>query len=145
MIWLRAKGKMLKAERQRQKQKRKMTKQKKKIDPRHKKRQKIIRELFSWSFLPHQELSSKTKNILKKSEDIDKEIKLSAPKWPISKINKIDLAILRLAVYELKYNPQLPTKVAINEAVELGKEYGSENSPSFINGVLGDVYDRLKD
>lgn len=113
-------------------------------DPRHKKRQKIIQELFSWSFHPKQELSSKTKKILSKAENIDREIKQSAPKWPIKKVNKIDLAILRLAIYELKYDAKIPTKVAINEAVELAKEFGGENSAGFVNGVLGDIYDRLR-
>lgn len=115
-----------------------------KKDPRHKKRQQVIQELFSWSFHPHQQLSDKTKNILSKAEKIDQEISQSAPKWPIKKINKIDLAILRLAIYELMYEPKVPIKVAINEAVELAKEFGGENSPSFVNGVLGSVYERLK-
>ncbi len=116
---------------------------KRKKDPRHKKRQQIIKELFSWSFHPQQDLSSKTKKILTKTEKIDQNISRSAPKWPIKKINKIDLAILRLAVYELMYEPKIPAKVAINEAVELAKDFGGENSPSFINGVLGDVYERV--
>ncbi len=120
-----------------------MVKQKSKKDPRHKKRQQIVKELFGWSFHPHQELSSKTKKILTETENIDKEISQSAPKWPIKKINKIDLSILRLAIYELKYDRKVPAKVAINEAVELAKEFGGENSPGFVNGVLGDVYNRL--
>lgn len=119
-------------------------KQKKQKDPRHKNRQKIVQELFSWSFHPNQDLSKKTKKILNQAEKIDEEISQSAPKWPIKKINRIDLAILRLAIYELKYEPKIPVKVAINEAVELAKEFGAENSPSFINGVLGDIYDKSK-
>jgi len=116
-----------------------------KKDPRHKKRQETIQELFSWSFHPQQELSSKTKSILNKSEEIDRRIKQAAPKWPIEKINKIDLAILRLAVFELIYRKKIPAKVVINEAVELGKEFGGENSPGFINGVLGYIYEKRKE
>lgn len=71
---------------------------------------------------------------------IDKIITKAAPAWPIDKINKIDLAILRFAVYELmeKVTPQ---KVVIDEAVEIAKEYGSESSSSFVNGVLGTIYE----
>lgn len=116
-----------------------MPRKKPKMDKRHKKRQKIIQELFSWSFHPRQKLSEKTKSILAKSEDIDKQITKSAPKWPIEKINKIDLAILRLAIYEIEFDKEVPVKVAINEAVELAKEFGGENSPGFVNGVLGDI------
>ncbi len=70
---------------------------------------------------------------------IDKEITSSAPEWPLERINKIDLAILRLAVYELLIQKKEPPKVIIDEAVELAKEFGSENSAAFINGVLGNI------
>ena len=66
-------------------------------------------------------------------------IEAAATEWPINRLNKIDLAVLRLAVYELKYE-ETPPKVVIDEAVELAKEFGSENSSSFINGVLGTIY-----
>lgn len=59
--------------------------------------------------------------------------------WPVEKLNRIDLAILRLAIYELG-NEKIPPKVVIDEAVELAKEFGSENSSSFVNGVLGTIY-----
>ncbi len=121
-----------------------MPKKQKKADPRHKKRQKIVRELFSWSFNPNQEFSEKAHKVIGKLSEIDGQIKKSAPKWPLKKINKIDLAILRLSTYELKHSKKIPPKVAINEAVELAKEYGGENSPSFINGVLGDIYSRIR-
>lgn len=71
--------------------------------------------------------------------EIDEIIEKCASEWPISKINKIDLAILRLAIYELAFPTKTPPKVIIDEAVELAKEFGSENSPAFINGVLGTV------
>lgn len=79
------------------------------------------------------------KEILAKTEILDKQITLSAPEWPLSRINKIDLAILRLAVFELLVKKTEPVKVVIDEAVELAKEFGSENSASFVNGVLGNI------
>jgi N utilization substance protein B len=57
--------------------------------------------------------------------------------WDIERINRVDLAIIRLAVYEMKYADDIPAGVAINEAVELAKEFGSDDSPAFINGILG--------
>lgn len=71
------------------------------------------------------------------SEEIDNKIKIAAPEFPIDKINKVDLAILRLAIYELLIDKSQPPKVIIDEAIELAKEYGGESSPGFINGALG--------
>ena len=113
-------------------------------DPRHKKRQKTVQGLFAWSFNQKQKLLTPlVKEILAKREGIDKIISNCAPKWPLEKINKIDLAVLRLAVYELCFDKKIPEKVAIDEAIELAKDFGSENSPSFINGVLGAVYELI--
>jgi len=106
------------------------------LDPRHKKRQKAIEDLFRNEF-HKQRISEIAKKILSKKETIDKLIAKSAPEFPIDKVNKIDLAILRLAVFELKIEQTQPPKVIIDEAVELAKEYGGETSPSFINGALG--------
>ncbi len=69
-------------------------------------------------------------------------ISTAAPQWSIDKLNKIDLAILWLAIYELE-NKDTPPKVVIDEAVELAKEFGSESSSSFINGVLGTIYKQV--
>jgi N utilization substance protein B len=110
-------------------------------DPRHKFRRKIVKELFANEFAI-QEVTSATKLIMDQSIKIDLIIEKAAPEWPISKINKIDLAILRLAVYEIK-NKKEPAKVIIDEAIELAKEYGSEASPAFINGVLGTICKNL--
>ena len=99
--------------------------------------------LFSQSFAAQDNLSDRARQILKKSNKIDKEIEVAAPTWPIDKLNKIDLAILRLAIYELEEG-ETPPKVVIDEAVELAKEYGSENSPSFVNGVLGTIFKNLE-
>ena len=69
----------------------------------------------------------------------------AAPEWPIEKLNKSDLAILRLAVYELTIEKKEPVKVIIDEAIELAKELGSENSSSFVNGVLGTIVKERSD
>lgn len=83
-------------------------------------------------------ISGVTKNV----ESIDKEIETCAPEWPIEQISLIDKSILEIAIYELIHSKDIPPKVAINEAVELAKQFGSSNSSKFINGVLGSVYDR---
>ena len=114
-------------------------------DPRHLARIKLMQELFSYGFkkqsIPagEQKLSDskKFKQILSRMEDIDNCIEESAPKWTVDKINHLDLAILRLAVFELIIEGKNPPKVVVDESVELAKEYGSEASPGFINGALG--------
>ena len=78
----------------------------------------------------------KAKGIAGKVAEIDQIINENTTGWKTSRMNKVDLSILRLAVYEMKYDDDIPVSVAINEAVELAKRYGSENSPAFINGVL---------
>jgi N utilization substance protein B len=108
-------------------------------DPRHKKRRDIVKALFAEEFIKQEKHSETLSIILKNKKKLDKIIADSAPTWPIEKINRIDLAILRLAVWELQ-NEDTPPKVIIDEAVELAKEFGSENSPSFVNGVMGSVY-----
>ncbi|MBI3443684.1 transcription antitermination factor NusB [Candidatus Woesebacteria bacterium] len=107
------------------------------FDPRHQKRRQIVRELFSYDFA-EQKVSDETLAILKHKKKIDDQIKSAAQTWPIEKINKVDLAILRLAIHELQTKVN-PPKVIIDEAVELGKEFGSENTASFVNGVLGTI------
>jgi transcription antitermination protein NusB len=72
--------------------------------------------------------------------EIDEVITVSAPEWPIPQIAQVDLAILRLAVFELLFDDEVPPKAAINEAVELAKAFGGENSSKFVNGVLGTVF-----
>jgi N utilization substance protein B len=106
-------------------------------DPRHQKRQTIVKELFSSAFVD-QSVSRQTAKILKKKKSLDKKIQTAAPAWPINKLNRIDLAILRLATYELGQT-KTPPKVVIDEAVELAKEFGTETSSSFVNGVLGTI------
>lgn len=88
-----------------------------------------------------------TKFILKIAEgtqkhlpEIDEIITISAPEWPIPQIGQVDLSILRLAIFELLFDDEVPPKAVINEAVELGKAFGGENTSKFVNGVLGTVY-----
>lgn len=77
---------------------------------------------------------------LKNQDKLDAMIVPAAPEWPIDQIAKIDKEILRLAAYELMIKRDVPPKVAINEAVELAKSFGGDNSSKFINGVLGTIY-----
>lgn len=139
----------------------------KEMDPRHEARKLALQVLFEWSFLSSEidemvrqhvqqfgadadagneigEFDEKlaislTKGVADNVDRLDEIIGQSAPEWPINQIAKIDLEILRIAIYELHIARDVPPKVAIDEAIELGKEYGGENSGKFINGVLGTV------
>lgn len=71
---------------------------------------------------------------------MDEKIQKAAPEWPLDQISVMDKTLLRLATYELLFMEEIPPKVAINEAVELGKTFGSESTSSFVNGVLGTLY-----
>ncbi len=110
---------------------------KKRSDPRHLKRIKIIKALFSWNFQPKKNPTQNIVGIVKNLKKIDNLIKRSAPDRPLEQINKIDLSILRLAIFELIIKKDIPPKVAVDEAIELGKEFGSDSSAPFINGALG--------
>lgn len=112
---------------------------KKSSDPRHLKRIQIVQELFAQSFAPQPNLDLKTKVILDNFPNIDEQIKKAAPEWPVDKIARIDLAILRLSVFEILIDKKEPIKVIIDEAVEIAKTFGNDKSPSFINGVLGTI------
>lgn len=84
------------------------------------------------------------KGVLEHQDDLDNQIRPLAPEWPLEQIARIDRNILRLGLYELLYRgQQVPPKVAINEAVELAKAFGSDNSSKFINGVLGTAFRTL--
>ncbi|MCL5004093.1 MAG: transcription antitermination factor NusB [Patescibacteria group bacterium] len=134
-----------------------------KIDPRHTARQLALAALFEWSFdknnpppsLQHAvealEPGSFEENLAqsivdgvqKNLESIDKIIEASAPAWPTDQIAGVDLMCLRIAVYELYFGKNIPYKVAINEAIDLAKEFGGEHSGKFVNGVLGTVVKTL--
>lgn len=106
-------------------------------DPRHVARQEIIKQLFAGSFTKQPRYNQTVKKILSNLDVIDKVISDIAPEFPIDKINKVDLAILRLGAYEITIDKKQPKKVIIDEAIELAKEFGGDTSASFINGALG--------
>lgn len=81
-------------------------------------------------------IAEKYKAIVEKLEDIDKEIEEVSNGWQISRLGKVELTIIRLALYEIRYDEEVPTGVAINEAVELAKKFGGDEAPAFINGIL---------
>jgi N utilization substance protein B len=78
--------------------------------------------------------------VIEKIDELDKKIQKAAIQWPLEQIPILDKTILRLASYELLFMEDIPPKVAINEAVELGKTFGGENTSKFVNGVLGTLY-----
>ena len=84
------------------------------------------------------EITGKVLNIVDKIPEMINSVSKS---WPTSRLGKSELTIMRLAVYEIKFDEDIPTNVAINEAVELAKKYGADNAPSFINGVLAQLAD----
>ncbi len=128
---------------------------------RHLSRMIAMQTLYEWDFRDGADLNSvKQRNIEEyekdvdsnfvdyivdgvshKTKELDEQIAGSAPEWPLEQISLIDKTILRIAIYELLNSTNVPPKVAINEAVELSKQFGGENSSKFINGVLGTVYD----
>ena len=81
-------------------------------------------------------MNDKCNAIIAKLTELDDAINESTTGWKTTRMGKVDLTIIRLAVYEIKYEEDIPTKVSINEAVELAKKYGTDDSASFINGVL---------
>lgn len=78
--------------------------------------------------------------VTENQSDIDETITKFAPDWPLPKITTVDRNVLRIGTYELKYDQEIPSKVAINEAIELAKTFGGESSGKFVNGVLGAVF-----
>lgn len=125
---------------------------------RHEVREHIFRLLFMVEFHENEELPEQVKlyfdeteevseqnqaymkekfeRIKDKIPEIDAAINAAAEGWKTARMGKAELTILRLAFYEMKYDEDIPTRVAINEAVELGKTFGGDESPAFINGVL---------
>ena len=82
-------------------------------------------------------ITDRTKKIEEKLPEVDGKIEELCVGWKKERIGKVELTILRLAVYEALFDDDVPTNVAINEAVELAKKYGGDDSPSFVNGILG--------
>jgi N utilization substance protein B len=104
-----------------------------------------IAEEFATGMGDNSFIEELVQNVLSKQDDLDKIIEKAAPDWPLDKISIIDRNILRMGLYELLFadRKEVPAKVAINEAIELAKSFGGENSGKFINGVLGSVYKEL--
>ena len=84
-------------------------------------------------------IEHKVEDLLAHLTEIDEIIDASATNWKTSRMAKVELTLIRLAVYEMKFEEGVPTGVAINEAVELAKAYGEDNSPAFVNGVLARI------
>jgi transcription antitermination protein NusB len=134
---------------------------------RHLARTLVLQSLFQWDFNQRQENPHKLldfnrqefaqdledqgfsgellNNVLDKVGDIDKLITKYAPEWPIDQITIVDRNVLRMGIYELKYAPQIPPKVAIDEAIELAKNYSGTSSGKFVNGVLGSIYKDMQE
>lgn len=83
-----------------------------------------------------QQVQEKFDKVVARLGEIDVQINEKSTGWNVSRLGKVELAILRLAIYEIVYDETIPASVAINEAVELAKRYAAEESPAFINGVL---------
>lgn len=89
------------------------------------------------------ELRARAAEIMSHQEDLDALINQVATGWKTHRMGRAELAIIRLALFEMKYDDEIPYRVAINEAVELAKTYGGEDSPGFVNAVLGKLADAL--
>ena len=98
-----------------------------------------MQAIFAWNCGNLSPSTTDSAKIITHLDKIDELIKTNAPKWPIDKINCVDLAILRCAIWELKFQTKTPPKVIIDEAVELAKEFGTDTSSSFVNGCLGSI------
>ena len=108
-------------------------------DPRHLRRIKNMQAIFAYDCGNLNTFTSDTKSIISNLSTIDSTLHATAPKWPLENINKVDLAILRCAVWELTIIHDTPPKVIVDEAVELAKEFGTDTSSSFVNGCLGSI------
>lgn len=84
-------------------------------------------------------MEEKFSHIVERLPELDREIEGTAKGWKLSRMSRVDLTILRLAVYEMEFDDDVPVGVAINEAVELAKKFGGDDSPAFINGILGKI------
>ena len=82
------------------------------------------------------EIYDRAFEIMSKIEELDKELDAVAENWKTNRMGRVEISILRLALYEITYDENIPNPVAINEAVEIAKKYGGEDTPSFINGIL---------
>lgn len=107
----------------------------------------LDRRLTDEGFTPAAEkfLQKLSMGVLEHLEGIDEIISEFAPSWPLDQMAVVDRNVLRMSIYEIVIDADTPPKVAINEAVELAKVFGSESSPKFVNGVLGSVMETTAD
>ena len=112
------------------------------MDKRHEKRSELLQKLFVLGF-ESTYVDPELKVIQENLRLIDKEIKKHATRYPLDTLAKVDLAVLRLAIYELLIEKKNPPKVIIDEAVTLAREFGNEKSYSFVNGVLGSLLKKI--
>lgn len=104
-----------------------------------------IKEEFAPKFDDHDYVENTFRGVVEHAGEIDETLNSFAKEWPVDTMTLVDRNILRIGVYELMMNDKIPSKVAINEAIEIGKAFGGEASGKFINGVLGAIYkDQLK-
>ena len=112
------------------------------IDSSGHKTEEVLNRLLSEEQLPEENVSfayELVNGVISNKEEIDSNIHTFAPAWPIEQMPVIDRNILRLAIFEILIDNKVPVKVAINEAIELAKTFGADNSSKFVNGVLGSV------
>ncbi|MEK7166169.1 MAG: transcription antitermination factor NusB [Patescibacteria group bacterium] len=102
-----------------------------------------MNDLFAQLFHTQDCTTPEATTILNHVAELDTAIGTAAPAWPLPKVARVDLSILRLAAYELLIEKKEPPKVIINEAIELAKEFGGDTSSSFINGVLGTILKQI--
>ncbi len=95
---------------------------------------------FAPDFAEREFVESLLASVLRDIEKVDALITKFAPEWPLEKITNTDRNVLRIGAWELKFSDEIPSKVAINEAIELAKTFGGESSGRFVNGVLGAIY-----
>ncbi|MFH0988132.1 MAG: transcription antitermination factor NusB [Parcubacteria group bacterium] len=100
---------------------------------------------FAPEFGDHSFTEKIVKEVANRLPQIDEYIKKFAPEWPIEQITTVDRNILRIGIYEMLFDKDVPTKVAINEAIEMAKIFGGESSDKFINGVLGSIFKQMED
>ncbi len=138
------------------------------VSNRHLSRSMAMQALFAWDFGGYQKndiaeiasfirhefapgldddtfMNGVIRGVLENMEAINTLIIKFAPQWPLEQITRVDRNVLRVGIFELKFGREVPSKVAINEAVELAKTFGGDSSSRFVNGVLGSVYNEMVD
>ncbi len=100
---------------------------------------------FAPKFNDHNFVKNMVNGVIEHLDEIDKNIVKYATEWPLNQITVVDRSILRIGVYELLFDNKIPSKVAINEAIEIAKAFGGESSGKFVNGVLGAIYKNISE